>query len=900
MAMQWLENTLVFASDTAIAGLKVKANGERCGSASCHLALALYESMQPQGQEAYEGSLPVGSDRATNNPVALDELRDLVLAVGGEDFEFARAEMVTLLDTVPALLGADRFNAPSGMHDLPQILATAWYGRDISVDSFNGYLRFVRRMHWLLFMVKGQWAQTPQGKDVDKQALLTAINETEGDNTLFARSAETEIKLGLTGRMLMPTLAAVVAAVDVNSSSIVGKDDPFVKFVHKVHESFIADNHEFSNVTITSPLEVQFLLHMNKFLSEAAEQLETAVLQCDRAPIIMPWYTLIVLAARRYAHVLAIALGVPKVEENTGVAFTLFTLFTLANPDVEAMLNPGVEERSRPLSLRPMRSLFSARSKSMYMKSSTQSGPWWVLLRAALSGLSIDAADTLAKRLVEAAKIMPGVARNVGMLCVLMHTQAGMRVVGMRTSHDAHDLSDFPIAKLISRDKDPSNGQTPIDLLMTTFSGTSDLRLLASDDLAFNAEGHQVTEYAWKREIALRVEDGLEIGPPPTRPPKCKEDVGLTVRNFCNAMRAIGMDWMLSFSDAKAAAQGGPNNDGPVTAAGAAATPSEIVITREEMLSALCRVASSHAMMHCPEWLTISFALACKLEDFYQSPYPAGLGEPALIRGSRCLVTCPGTEHDMRKDDTFLRSHFCLLAEMALHSARANGLWAMGYHLVLAAWLSTTSLTTPEDSNVDEEYDDVRIFARVITAHTIPNRYDSDADPQLLTDEWRRSVEESGSDSVVQCAIEFQLALRECNLKAQQLHTETGDAQQRVPAIHEDSDRQICAQNKASGPGRFDQARVPALDKTTDAAMALFRVSVKQIDLQSKTFICSSPYAHGAAVAVLAIPPSNQEVYRNMKRNGTNDEKRTDEKPTDERAARAARLMLLRRISDAS
>jgi hypothetical protein len=75
---------------------------------------------------------------------------------------------------------------------------------------------------------------------------------------------------------------------------------------------------------------------------------------------------------------------------------------------------------------------------------------------------------------------------------------------------------------------------------------------------------------------------------------------------------------------------------------------------------------------------------------------------------------------------------------------------------------------------------------------------------------------------------------------------------------------------------------------------------VKQIDLQSKTFICSSPYAHGAAVAVLAIPPSNQEVYRNMKRNGTNDEKRTDEKPTDERAARAARLMLLRRISDAS
>ena len=118
------------------------------------------------------------------------------------------------------------------------------------------------------------------------------------------------------------------------------------------------------------------------------------------------------------------------------------------------MLSPDVPTARRPLALRPMRALFSARSKSMYTCAPTQSGPWWVLLRATLSALTIDAGGRPGQKLLVVARTMPHVARNVAMLCVLMHTQTGMRVVGTRTDRKAaraRQLSRLPRSSRASR-----------------------------------------------------------------------------------------------------------------------------------------------------------------------------------------------------------------------------------------------------------------------------------------------------------------------------------------------------------------------------------------------------------------------------------------------------------------
>ena len=189
------------------------------------------------------------------------------------------------------------------------------------------------------------------------------------------------------------------------------------------------------------------------------------------------------------------------------------------------------------------------------------------------------------------------------------------------------------------------------------------------------------------------------------------------------------------------------------------------------MLGTLCRVAQSHATLHCAPWLSVAFALACALEEFYQAGDGGGLAEPPLIRSPQSVAIDAITAADVRKDEAWLRTHFCYLAEQALHSARVGGMWAAGAHLVLVAWVSTAP-SAPNGPASRRTSDGVRLFARAITPHTVRDVDNEAVDARLLTPDWRRSVEAHGWDSVVECAREFERALHARNVRALWLHAQ--------------------------------------------------------------------------------------------------------------------------------
>ena len=493
--------------------------------------------------DVMEDALLDGSDKAP-----WDELKTLITHLGNEAVAPARDELKKLVAHVDMIIDAPAFAGPGGMHDLPQILVTAYYARTAPTKFVENYRRAINRLHWLLLVVQAEWLLVPK-EERDGEAARARIKEQVAKR--IANKQETlkvpdrlQPRITLTGRDLLPTLAAITAAVGASVAPPPANDAPgnaLRRFVEALHGELLRDASGLTQVRADAPASVQYLAHMHALLHDAAPRLAMGVLPCDRTPIVAPWYASAVLAARTYARVLVAVLGVPGVDEPTGVAFTLFSLMALSDPGVEADLSPDVLARLRPIGMRPFNSLCAARSKSMYVCAPTQSGPWWVLLRATLSGLSVDEADGLADLLIEVADQLEVVVRNAVMLCVLMHTQTGMRVVGRRSA-DGKDLASFPLAARVARVRDPSCGQTPLDLLMTTYSGTSDLASLATDDLAFNAASIKRQEQAWMQELAVRLED-VAVGAAHESSPSAAV-IDETVRNFCAAMRAIGVDWL--------------------------------------------------------------------------------------------------------------------------------------------------------------------------------------------------------------------------------------------------------------------------------------------------------------------------------------------------------------------
>ena len=117
------------------------------------------------------------------------------------------------------------------------------------------------------------------------------------------------------------------------------------------------------------------------------------------------------------------------------------------------------------------------------------------------------------------------------------------------------------------------------------------------------------------------------------------------------------------------------------------------------------------------------------------------------------------------------------------------------------------------------------------------------------------------------------------------------DPPPRVPAIPASGVERHRAAAKATGPGRFDKAQVPSLDAATDVAMQRFRERVQEAQAHDGILICSTGFAHGAAVAVLAVPSDESDLEHERKH------RRSGQAPSKQATERAKLLSRLARFS---
>ena len=126
-------------------------------------------------------------------------------------------------------------------------------------------------------------------------------------------------------------------------------------------------------------------------------------------------------------------------------------------------------------------------------------------------------------------------------------------------------------------------------------------------------------------ELAQRVQNVELPAVPPATP--TAEVVAQTVGNFCDALKAIGRDW-LDWLENRIQAASSDDED---------ALDVREAVQPTEMLATLERVSVSHAVRHCGAWLSVAFTVAVELEryqprialplqrwhDFYQNVLPA-------------------------------------------------------------------------------------------------------------------------------------------------------------------------------------------------------------------------------------------------------------------------------------
>lgn len=807
----WLQDNLVGASNIARAGPAIKANGERYGAASTHFAMLLCDILEDVGP---------------GTPFA--SLEQSVLAISGTA-EAAATAMKALLQRVPVLMDARRFHAPSGMYDLPQILAACYYARKASTgfkaDETSEYQRYLRRMQWLLLMVNVLYMAKEDDEMYDK--LERAIDTAAPRNFEIAERIYCPIKA--TGRDLVPTPAACVAATGVSLDPPMD-NAALVAYVRGVNRA-IADDPSRAGVKEQASPQVQFLAHMRLFLIDTAERLALAVLPCDRAPVVAPWYAATIAGVRTYAHVLAKVLGGDGLRDPA--AFTAWALMAMSNSDITNEL-----EVPSPADL-----LFNAPTKSMYVKMAEQDGPWWVLLRATLSCITVGQARATAQILVKAATTLPETVRTAALFCVMMHTQTGMAIVGYREGE-----SSYPIASLIARAKDPVCGQSALELVANTLTGTSDLSSLATDDLAFTAVKRH--EHAWMQEVALRVGQGV-----PNAPPSNPREESV-VAPFLEALEQLALGWM------------------PYVAGDE--LPDEDDMSADEMEAALMRVSASQSSVHNGRWLAMAFTVTCKLEEWMQGP----LGEPPLIQSSLKASSDPVLGANVTRDEAALRNHFCLQAEHALTGARKGGMWTGNHHLVLVAWLCVNR------SETDDSDPGVRVFARAITSHTIPDTEIQASAARLITEEWKHQVKRRGDDSVVECAREFERALHARNMDAiaqaklgvdeivarwkfagktvgdedLALAAKITTAAPTMPTLPKHSAWRHHAASLVGGPALLDPTAISDLDEATTVALKRLRLAQQDKSMHSSLLYAQTGFADGSSVAVVGVPMTDEDM----------------------------------------
>lgn len=780
----WLQNTLIGTCAIANAAVPSRNDGdEKYGSASTHLAMVMHDYLADDAH--------------------LQQLGSFVHAVAGAPASAACA-LKRLLLQAPVFASPGTFAVPNGMFDVPQILATAYFGRTadaaFSAEAGTPYRQFLSRMQWLLVRVQ----------DLACRAELDTIeavidHATTGDFALEPRILQ---RVENAGRDLMPTPAGVIAAVGVAvSTSDVAYplgNARMINFVNGIDAALWSSARTFAHPG-SATKQTLYLVHMRNFLADASQRLAQAVLPCDRVPVIAPWYANIVLGARTYAACVAHALTRSTSSPiRSSADFTLFSLLAMADGAGDAVPSPT-------------RSLFSARSKSMYLRTDKQDGAWWVLLRATLSGAPLADAARVAERLVAVPETHEQLAKTASLLCVLMHTQAGMAIVGHKV-RSCNGTDEYPVAKRLVHVVDPVHRQNAIDIVMSTYTGTCDLNRLASDDLAFTDIARQ--QEAWTRELTLRVQTGVLPAMGYETPTQVSND-GVAV-DFCRALRSVGMEWVsLLRGRASPLWSAGADSDDAT-----AATDARL----GDGIRSLRRMGTSPAALHCEEWLRAAFDIAKELEAYEQDR-----------EGGRPLIKSPiayaspmalGSRAAARDDEAYLRLHFRMQAENALHNSRHAGMWVPGHHMVICAWLSTP--TTAFEKTVS-------VFARALTPHSL-----SDATSQalLLTPEWREEVEQRGHDSVVDAALEFERAL------AQYVHTEGAT----VVALPRHSARRARDAAIAEGPSRFDPTMVPALDAPTAAALAPVREAAADAKQGDRVMISATRFDHGVSTCIVSMP----------------------------------------------
>lgn len=775
----WVQENLQGALAIANAGPVLVADMDaRYGSASTHFAMVTHDRL--------------------NDADTLASFSSVANCISGSPAQAAKA-LSSLVERVPVLLEAQTYAVPNGIQDLPQILACGYFGRvacaSFSAGEASPYGAFLRRMQWMQLKVIEATNRGAIGQFADIIA--------EGEKTDFKLDDRIKQRLRIAGRDLLPTPSAVIAAVGVGCQSSPNvyplHRAHFVNFVRGIDAAFWKSGRSFVQPT-TASKQVLYLVHTRAFLADTSNKLSLAVLPCDRSPIVAPWYASMILSARAYAATVAHVLTENEPRPiNTNVEFTQFSLMSMASGADYSVPDP-------------MESLFNSKSKSMYASTDAQDGPWWTLLRTTLSATTIPEAHTVGANLMRVANTatlandmaIMSVCQNAALLCVLMHTQTGMAIIGLAKPDIGEAIEKFPVASLLLTASDPVRSQNAIDLVMATYSGTCDLERLASNDLAFTAIDRQ--EEAWTREVVSRVETNLFAGEQHDPPAPTSND--LVAIGFCGALRALGLEWARQISSGVEEIK---------------CTGHQTTLWAADVERTLLRIGTSQAALHSDEWMRASFDIARVMERNRRCA-----GEPALISSpiEYKAANAVHTQHDALKDEAYLRLNFRMQAEHALHNARRGGLWDQNKTLILAAWLSTSN--------------GVKLFARVLS--------ERESSARLFATGWRDKIEHSGADSVVDCAIEFERALHKRNVTAAM----QGGVN---PSISRHSSLRSRSAAVANGPMRFEPSVVEALDDATKAAMSQLREMSSNVAAHDKIKVSALPFVHGCSLAVIALPP---------------------------------------------
>jgi len=799
--LAWLNALLYASSDASRNAIRLKASGERYAAASMRAALEMNEALKDEG-----------------NRTSFDIACAAVLAQPAQ-------AMPAFVRAVPFLLEAERFSAPNGMFDLPHIISTAFFvpkaATGFDVDMHKTLLRL-----FSVVLIRVQTGFLDKSIETNREGFIAGLANVG----TWEMPERIKLRYEDTGRDLLPSPAAVIVALGGDPMVAIADSVGFHKFVGALNDTLWLRS---GSSTIWSEghasprdeMMVRYLWHMRVFLSDSAERLALSVLTCDRVPIVAPWYGMTILAARAYAMGVYSALANNSAPAEP-VAFSAFSLIAMAAGDSAGKL-PS-----------PARTLFDAGTKSMYLRSEAQDGPYWVMLRATLSGLRPEQATGVAQILCSIESASPVVCATAVMLCALMRTQAGMVIFSHRTSgSNAAELASYPLASKAAGLVDAARGQTIFDFVMSTISGTLDLEMLASDDLAFTTPQRIVEMWRGGAAAADAVaKDTARI------------DI---VEGWCKAMNAVGTAWSAQLLS------------GAVFAL-ETSSPTVRSITAVECRDSLDRVSASHATLNHGKWLAIAFKFACLAEEAHAATGPPLIKSHIDLNAPNSRAMAP----DLNADNAWLRLNFRQQAEQVLHSGRRGGMFTAGNHLVLCAWI-VVHTSMPGDNGV-------RVFARALTTHTVDA---ADKKARLLSDAWRATTERRGDDSVVATALEFERHLNDYNviehntywperesarIKALEVlpKDESTPTEPLLPYVPTTSRAAQMAAATAEGPTKFDGDKVQDLDAATSAALNRWRKAATNQAMTNSLFVCQTPFEHGVSMALISSPAQTQEDLR--------------------------------------